>query len=514
MSEVNYSKKVEKWCAQEIVCEGYREGNPFIDYNICAEFQSKSENVVVDGFYDGDGCYKVRFMPSFLETYSFKIHGNFSDREYSGEFVVVEAKKNNHGVVRVANKYHFAYEDGTTYYPIGTTCYVWELQDEQIQEQTLKQLKRSPFSKIRFCIFPKHYDYNFHNPIAFPYEGTPCDSSKITKENFSQYNGKAIGNAWNFKRFNPQYFKRIEDCIQKLQELSIEADLILFHPYDRWGFSLMDANEDELYLKYVIARFSAYRNVWWSLANEYDLMPQKSLSDWKRISDIICEKDVYSHLRSIHNCTKFYNYSLPWVTHCSIQRQDAYKCAEYVKVWREQYQKPVILDEMGYEGDIQHGWGNLSGKEMVRRFWEATCGGGYAVHGETYLSADNILWWSHGGKLKGSSPKRLKFLQEVLKDVPGLGLMPIQASWDEVAATIDDTLEGWSQVHKYYLFYYSFMRPSFREFYFDDHSTFEVEVIDTWNMTIEKVGSFKGKFTIQLPAREYMAIRLRMISDC
>lgn len=91
--------------------------------------------------------------------------------------------------------------------------------------------------------------------------------------------------------------------------------------------------------------------------------------------------------------------------------------------------------------------------------------------------------------------------------------MPIQASWDEVAATIEDTLEGWSQVHKYYLFYYSFMRPSFREFYFDDQSTFEVEVIDTWNMTIERVGNFKGKFTIDLPAREYMAIRMKKISS-
>ena len=61
-------------------------------------------------------------------------------------------------------------------------------------------------------------------------------------------------------------------------ELGIEADLIVMHPYDRWGFSMMSKEEDDLYWKYVIARFAAYRNVWWSLANEYDLMPQKSLA--------------------------------------------------------------------------------------------------------------------------------------------------------------------------------------------------------------------------------------------
>ena len=86
-------------------------------------------------------------------------------------------------------------------------------------------------------------------------------------------------------------------------------------------------------------------------------------------------------MRSIHNCAHFYDYSRPWVTHCSIQRQDLYKSAELVETWRESYRKPVILDEICYEGDIQHGWGNISGQELVRRFWEAAVRGGYAGHG-------------------------------------------------------------------------------------------------------------------------------------
>lgn len=54
-------------------------------------------------------------------------------------------------------------------------------------------------------------------------------------------------------------------------DLGIQADIIVMHPYDRWGFSEMSAECDDLYWKYLIARVSAYRNVWWSLANEYDL---------------------------------------------------------------------------------------------------------------------------------------------------------------------------------------------------------------------------------------------------
>lgn len=125
----------------------------------------------------------------------------------------------------------------------------------------------------------------------------------------------------------------------------------------------------------MIARFSAYRNVWWSLANEYDLMKNKTTEDWERYGAILCEKDAYHHLRSIHNCMGMYDHSRPWITHCSIQRQDIYKTSELVDEWREKYRKPIVMDEIAYEGNIQHGWGNISGEEMLRRFWEAACRG-------------------------------------------------------------------------------------------------------------------------------------------
>jgi hypothetical protein len=334
------------------------------------------------------------------------------------------------------------------------------------------------------------------------------DSSVLTKDNFGTFDGNSEGNNWNFEKFNVSHFQHIEKCIEKLRDLSIEADLIVMHPYDRWRFSQMSKEQDDLYWNYVIARFAAYRNVWWSLANEYDVMPKKTLSDWERYAQIICEKDPYMHLRSIHNCVPFYDYSRPWITHCSIQRQDVYKLADLVKEWRARYKKPIVLDEIAYEGNIQHGWGNISGQEMVRRFWEATCGGGYAGHGETYMHPDDILWWSHGGELHGESPERFKFLYKIICETPGHGLMPITQAWDEVCATVDSALSSWKPIKEYYLYYYGFNRPSFREFYYDDKTQFDVEVIDTWEMTITKKGTYKGKFRIDLPGKEYMAVRV------
>ena len=534
---LDYAKTIEKWDVLEVTVNGPKEGNPFCDQWIKGTFCCKNEKKTVDGFYDGDGVYKVRFMPSFTDEYTFEIEASFDinageeepDKEAPehklgtagggktaekcavrniliGSFTVTSPSADNHGPVRVAGTYYLAYEDGTPYHCIGTTCYVWNLQNEELQKQTLKTLEENAFNKIRFCIFPKHYDYNLHEPITYPYEGTPCDSSVLNENNFAEYNGCAPGNDWDFTRFNPAHFQHIEKCIQALMKLGIEADLIVMHPYDRWGFSMMKAEDDDRYWKYVLARFSAYRNVWWSLANEYDLMHEKTLSDWERYASIICEKDPYHHLRSIHNCKAYYDYNLPWITHCSIQRTETYRSSELVNEWREKYHKPVVLDEICYEGNIQFGWGNISGEEMTRRFWEAFCRGGYPGHGETYLSPDRILWWSHGGVLHGTSPERIRFLAKIMEETPGLGVEPMPCKWDEVACRA----AGFPARKDYFIYYYSFMRPGFRDFYFDDTTEYQVEIIDTWEMTITNGGIHKGKFRVQLPGKEYMAVRLQI----
>lgn len=505
-----YAKSVEKWGVFEVSCEGISEGNPFVERQIVGHFAGGNERVDVEGFYDGDGIYRVRFMPSFEGSYRFTIDGNYGGGVEEGAFDVTPPGEGNHGPVRVANTYHFAYEDGTPYYPLGTTCYVWDLQSDERIEQTILTLKDSAFTKIRFCILPKHYDYNLGEPRSYPYEGTPMDSGVLTKDNFMGYMGKSEGNHFDLERFNPQHFRHIEACIGRLGKLGIEADLIVMHPYDRWGFSSMTKEQDALYWNYVIARFAAYRNVWWSLANEYDLLFHKTIEDWEGYAKILSRKDPYHHLRSIHNCRPFYDHSRPWITHCSIQRQDLYKSAEFVNEWRERYQKPVVLDEIAYEGNIQHGWGNISAQEMLRRFWEAVCRGGYPGHGETYLHEEDILWWSHGGQLHGESHKRFHLLYQIMKETPGLGLAPYEkCGWDEVCAVPEE--EFMSPVKSYYLYYYSFMRPSFREYYFDDETAYEVKVIDTWEMTVESKGIFTGKFRVELPGKAYMAVQIKKV---
>ena len=501
---------IGKWEVFEVMLSGKTGGNPFTDYTIEGVFTGEKEDVRVEGFYDGEGVYRVRFMPSYEGVYHYSITGSYTDDEepVTGDFMVLPAKEGNHGPVHVADTYHFRYADGTPYYSVGTTCYVWELENDERIAETLNSLSQTGFNKIRFCIFPKHYDYNFKEPRSYPYEGTPMDNSVLTEDNFWDYTKNPHeNNQWDFTRFCPAHFRHIEWCIAKLGKLGIQADLIMFHPYDRWGFSKMSKEEDDLYVKYIAARFSAFHNIWWSLANEYDIL-EKTEADWERFGEILCEKDPYGHLRSIHNCIPFYDYTRPWITHCSIQRQDIYKTVEFTNEWRNTYQKPVVIDEMAYEGNIPHFWGSITAQEMVRRFWECAMRGGYPGHGETYMSEDNVLWWSHGGKLRGESWKRFKFLHDILCETPGLGLTSDSAlDYNGVLGVPQDDTERENKT--YFIYYYSFMQPSYKKFSFEDK--YEVEVIDTWNMTIDKVGVFQGKFQIDLPGRPYMAIRLRKV---
>lgn len=63
----------------------------------------------------------------------------------------------------------------------------------------------------------------------------------------------------------------------------------------------------------------------------------------------------------------------------------------------------------------------------------------------------------------------------------------------------------------YEIHYYGFGRPSFRDFRREDGAKYQVEVIDTWNMTVTDAGVRSGKFRVPLPGREYMAIRLKRV---
>src|SRR5210317_1044444 len=183
---------------------------------------------------------------------------------------------------------------------------------------------------------------------------------------------------------NYAFFQNFDKRIAQLKDLGIQADVILFHPYDIWGYYLMGDQMNERYVRYMIARISAFRNVWWSLANEWDIPRIKDTIDWESIGTLLQNEDPHQRLRGIHNWygseDHFYDHRRPWITHTCTQTSQFYNAIK----WREQYKKPLLFDEMRYEGNVESGWGNMSSEEMTSYFWMAGLSGGYPTHGDTY----------------------------------------------------------------------------------------------------------------------------------
>lgn len=480
-----------QWDPLEVRLSGPSHGNPFVDVELEAVFtRADGSTVRVGGFYDGDGDYVLRALADAEGVWSFRTRSTARSLDsLTGRVEVVAPREGSHGPVRV-DGFHFRHADGTRHRPLGTTAYAWTHQPEELQMRTLATLAETAFTKLRMCLFPKSYLFNANEPEDFVFPGSLADG-------------------FDLERFDVAHFRRLETRIAQLADLGIQADLILFHAYDRWGFADLGPAVDERYLRYVVRRLAAFSNVWWSMANEYDLLWSKDTADWERLAAVVGEEDPFGHLNSIHNCRPLYDHSRPWITHVSIQRVDVYRTAENTDEWRERWGKPVVIDECAYEGDIDQGWGNITGEELVRRFWEGAVRGGYVGHGETYLPAgrgrdDEVLWWSKGGELHGTSPARIAFLQRLQAEAPEGVWDPLPGDWDVPWGGVDGALR---------VGYFGFGRPRFRNVVLGDGG-WRVEVIDTWDMRVEELpGVHREQLRVELPGRPYIAIRLTRVEE-
>src|SRR5205807_3445101 len=89
--------QVQQWDIFEIALSGAPRGNPF-DVHLLARFTSGKSSVEARGFYDGDGVYRVRFMPPQQGVWRYQTRSDLPELSgRTGEFTCVQASANNHG---------------------------------------------------------------------------------------------------------------------------------------------------------------------------------------------------------------------------------------------------------------------------------------------------------------------------------------------------------------------------------------------------------------------------------
>jgi hypothetical protein len=189
---------------------------------------------------------------------------------------------------------------------------------------------------------------------------------------------------------------------------------------------------------------------------------------------------------------------------------------------RDVYFKPVIYDEVCYEGNLSQRWGQLTGRQMTAAFWQGIIAGTYVTHGETIKTAGDTIFWAKGGTFKGESPARIAFLRNIMEQGPGP--LHLADPWkDNNTAQTDST---------YYLIYFG--KQTQKEWVFNlpkkggapkGGTKYKVEILDTWNMTVTPVdGVFETAATddyriydvrhkaVKLPDNPYLALRIRKIN--
>ncbi|MEV0614277.1 DUF5605 domain-containing protein [Nonomuraea sp. NPDC050404] len=281
----------------------------------------------------------------------------------------------------------------------------------------------------------------------------------------------------------------LEDRVSELAAIGVTAELVLLSS----GEGVTDVEAAARYVSEVVPRLAVHRNVWWSLTDDPSQFPGLSEHDWVRLADLVAEEDPGHHPLSI---TVEAGSPLLWrrsFTHGSVRARsprDAW-------VQTRDHHKPVRMDMCGYEGDADDPWRSLTAEEVVNQAWDGTVRRRCVTHGESYRDEDGLTWSEAGGTLSGGAVPRLALLRQILTAIPA------EARYvDRDAPMLELTGE----------FYLEFCgEHRFPERTYDvPEGRYEVEVIDTWEMTVTWGEVQEGPtVTVPLPGTVGQAIRLR-----
>ena len=112
----------------------------------------------------------------------------------------------------------------------------------------------------------------------------------------------------------------------------------------------------------------------------------------------------------------------------------------------------------------------------MKRFWDGFIRGGYVGHGKTYLHPDDVLWWSNGGVLPGTSPARIAFLRKIIEAGPG----PLEPKNIGVPCA--------GHMETYYLAYLGPNQSARKRLTLSEDHEYRIEIVDTWEMEISTIG--------------------------
>jgi hypothetical protein len=391
--------------------------NPFTDAQVEGSFECPGQKAVaVDGFCDSaDGrTFRIRFMPSKPGQYDFtvKYRDRAGEQLHRGSFQATEARRK--GVVRVDPEFpwHFQW-DGTKerYFWNGTTAYWLAGWNDDNIAQILDRLDRLKVTRVRSALNGRVKDgrawfENVFHTDKFSFLLNPW----VAKEP-----GSVEQPGFDVTRFNVAYWQKFERLLRHAWTKDMIVSVIFYvdgrrpgvDPFGREGMGGVD---EQRYYRYAVARFAAYANVMWDIANEYRLFRDDAWAE--KMGGLVKQWDPYDHLISVHGHGDFKFGSSAWADFAMYQSWDEHGGWDFMLKNRQQQLQsgriiPQVNEEYGYEDHYPQGWGDnrvapaRSADSRRRLAWEMYMAGGYQTTGER---ADRGTGWgpdTGGGWING-----------------------------------------------------------------------------------------------------------------
>jgi hypothetical protein len=280
----------EKWQRVELFYRLECSGNPFEDVSLEARFTSPSGRVIqVEGFYAGEGVWKIRFAPDEPGEWQWDVR--LPDSVDSGVLICSDAPAK--GLLRADSEYpqRLRFDSGEWFLPLGSGTEPLEPPglpssgDPSVDAAAALQawldyldlLVEHRANKLRIWLPPV--------PAGMPIQAvySPWQLDPDT--------GSAL-----FSRFDLSFWDRLDRILAAAAQRDIVVELVLFDPSQVCvdESPTLPIQYEELYLRYLLARTASFWNVCYSIVGS-----PCGASRWiERCTAFLRSKAPYPHIIS------------------------------------------------------------------------------------------------------------------------------------------------------------------------------------------------------------------------
>jgi hypothetical protein len=391
--------------------------NPFTDATLNGWFESADgrKRWNVEGFCDSENgtVFRTRFMPPAPGDYRYSVEYRQGQRHAvsAGGFHANDGHRR--GLLRIdpEHRWHFLWEGtGEHYFFNGTTAY-WLMgwKDESIIRSSIARLHELKVNRMRVTIAGRtnvFYGEAVMNGDNWAVNVTPWP----TKDASDTYHP-----GFDYTRFDVAYWQKFDRALRFAREHDMVFSMV-FDMNDSRSHPEAGSADERRFLRYAVARFSAFPNITWDLGDDLDSYRDDA---WAHATGTLVEEwDPYHHLATSHPVRNAHqDRRADWFGFTSFQEwsrnQHAFMLKERLRQELFFHIIPQTNEEYGYEDHYPlwaKGPGSESADTLRRTAWDIVMAGGYQTTGESTRRGTNILPDTGGGWMNGRGDDTMTML--------------------------------------------------------------------------------------------------------